>query len=62
MTRPEPDQVTAEVQAEEPDFAGEHDKPTFADEQRGRPGIGEDESVPEDDGGPGGMDFDPETT
>lgn len=45
MTNPELDPVTAEDMLEEPDFAEEHDKPTYADELAGRPGMEPDEGV-----------------
>jgi hypothetical protein len=45
MTTPEPD---------EPDFADEHSRPTFADEQANQPNTEPDESVPRVDAG--GMD------
>ncbi|MCE7010950.1 hypothetical protein LWC34_50330 [Kibdelosporangium philippinense] len=50
--RPEIDKDTAESMEEDADFAGEHTKPTFADEDS--PEKAADESVPE---GQGGMDM-----
>lgn len=38
---------------DEPDFADEHDRPTYADEQVDDPGMEEDESTPDDSGGMG---------
>jgi len=57
MTNPELDQVNAQDPAAEPDFAEEHDKPTFADELAGRPGMEPDEaSELPDSGGAGWRD------
>jgi hypothetical protein len=36
---------------DEPDFADEHSRPTYADEQLEDAGMDEDESVPDDEGG-----------
>ncbi|HEY0639973.1 MAG TPA: hypothetical protein VGD67_20230 [Pseudonocardiaceae bacterium] len=58
MTEREIDRTTAESEAQDADFAGEHDRPSLADELIDRPGAGDDESVPDDRGGPGGMDLD----
>jgi len=52
---PEIDRETAESELEDDDFAGEHTKPTYADDPAPDP---PDESVPEDRGGAGGMDTD----
>jgi hypothetical protein len=41
---------------EEPDFADEHSRPTFADEQQGSSATTPDESTPEGRAGDGGMD------
>lgn len=41
---------------EDADFAGEHTRPTVADERTGGPHRGPDESEPEGRGGDGGMD------
>jgi hypothetical protein len=51
---PEIDKNTAESMLEDADFADEHTKPTFSDEEAPE---GPDESVPEDDAGAGGMDM-----
>ncbi|MFE2757955.1 hypothetical protein ACFXGA_38725 [Actinosynnema sp. NPDC059335] len=56
MTTPEPDPVTASSMEDEPDFAAEHSRPTFADEQRGSANTAPDESTPEGEAGAGGMD------
>ena len=56
MTDPNLDQVTAQDKLDEPDFAGEHDETTFADELADRPGMEPDESTPSDRGGAGGLD------
>jgi hypothetical protein len=53
MPRPEIDENTAESMLEDADFADEHTKPTYSDEPAPE---GPDESVPENDGGAGGMD------
>jgi hypothetical protein len=64
MTNPERDPkrdaVTGQDMLDEPDFAGEHDKPTFADEHAGRPGMEPDESTPSNRADTGG--FDPQTS
>ncbi|ALG10695.1 hypothetical protein [Kibdelosporangium phytohabitans] len=49
MTGPEIDANTAASMEEDADFASEHTKPTFADEDN--PEGSENESVPEGDGG-----------
>jgi hypothetical protein len=36
---------------DEPDFADEHSRPTYADEQADDPGMAADESRPDDSGG-----------
>ncbi|MEU4442446.1 hypothetical protein AB0K14_06410 [Actinosynnema sp. NPDC050801] len=56
MSTPEPDPVTAAAMEEEPDFADEHSRPTFADEQQGSSATTPDESTPEGRAGDGGMD------
>ncbi|MFD1151111.1 hypothetical protein [Saccharothrix hoggarensis] len=56
MSTPEIDPVTAAAMEEEPDFADEHTKPTFADEQAGSSNTEPDESTPDGEGGDGGMD------
>lgn len=53
---PEIDPQTAESMLEDADFAGEHTRPTVADERTGGPHRGPDESEPEGRGGDGGMD------
>jgi hypothetical protein len=55
MSRPQIDPNTAASELEDPDFADEHSRPTYSDEPAPE---GPDESVPEDDGGAGGMDVD----
>jgi hypothetical protein len=54
VTTPEPDPATAG----EPDFADEHSRPTYADEQSGSANTTPDESTPEGTAGAGGMDPD----
>jgi hypothetical protein len=49
MSRPEIDPVTAESMEQDADFAEEHTRPTYADEDS--PEGASDESVPEDGGG-----------
>jgi hypothetical protein len=49
MTGPDIDPDTAESMEQDADFAGEHTRPTFADEQS--PEKAPDESVPDDEGG-----------
>ncbi|MFI9007955.1 hypothetical protein ACIGNX_12060 [Actinosynnema sp. NPDC053489] len=56
MSTPEPDPTTAAAMEEEPDFADEHSRPTYADEQSGSANTTPDESTPEGAGGAGGMD------
>lgn len=52
MSRPEDlNPVTAEDMLEQPDFADEHKRPTFADEQANDPGMEPDETMPRDHGG-----------
>lgn len=53
VTTPEPDPAAAE-----PDFADEHSRPTYADEQAGSANTTPDESTPEGTAGAGGMDPD----
>jgi hypothetical protein len=55
MTTSDRDPVTAQDMLDEPDFASEHDKPTFADEHAGRPGMEPDESTPSDRADAGGF-------
>ncbi|ONI92099.1 hypothetical protein ALI22I_05625 [Saccharothrix sp. ALI-22-I] len=57
MNTPEIDPVTAAEMEREPDFAEEHTRPTFADEQTGTANTQPDESTPEGEGGDGGMDM-----
>ena len=52
MSRPELDPNTAEIMEQDADFADEHKRPTYADEDS--PEQAEDESVPD---GEGGMDL-----
>jgi hypothetical protein len=52
MSRPEIDPVTAESMEQDADFADEHTRPTYADEDS--PEQASDESVPD---GEGGMDL-----
>jgi hypothetical protein len=56
MSERELDPATAESMEEEPDFAEEHSSPTLADEQDDQVNTEPDESVPEGEGGDGGMD------
>jgi hypothetical protein len=49
MSGPQIDPNTAESMEEDADFAAEHTRPTYADEDS--PEGAEDESVPHDDGG-----------
>jgi hypothetical protein len=49
MSSPEIDRATAESMEEDADFAAEHKRPTYADEES--PEGAEEESVPPDDGG-----------
>ncbi|RSM59748.1 hypothetical protein DMH04_55285 [Kibdelosporangium aridum] len=49
MTEPEIDPATAESMEEDADFAGEHTKPTYADEDS--PENTSEESVPDEEGG-----------
>lgn len=56
MNTPELDPTTAADHEDEPDFAGEHTRPTVADEQAGTPNTRPDESTPEGEAGDGGMD------
>jgi hypothetical protein len=58
MSTPEPDPVTAAAMEEEPDFAAEHSRPTYADEQQGSADTAPDEATPEGTAGAGGMDPD----
>jgi hypothetical protein len=57
MSTPEIDPTTAAAMEDEPDFAGEHTRPTVADEQAGSANTEPDESVPEGAAGDGGMDL-----
>jgi hypothetical protein len=43
MSEPELNQTTAEVAEDEPDFAGEHDKPSWADEKSDNPALAADD-------------------
>jgi hypothetical protein len=43
--------------SDEGDFAEEHSKPTYADEQAGGPENTEEPESPSDEGGAGGMDL-----
>jgi hypothetical protein len=56
MSTPEIDPNTAASMEEDADFAGEHTKPTYADEHPQGEDIETDESTPEGTGGDGGMD------
>jgi hypothetical protein len=56
MTSQERDPRIAQELMDEPDFAAEHDKATFADEHVDRPGMEPDESTPSDRTGAGGLD------
>ncbi|HEY3260828.1 MAG TPA: hypothetical protein VGJ95_11275 [Pseudonocardiaceae bacterium] len=60
MTSQERDPRTAWEAADqpdsEPDFAEEHDRPSYADEPAGRPGMEPDEATPSDRVGAGGLD------
>ncbi len=56
MTTPDRDPVTAQDMLDEPDFASEHDKPTFADEHASRAGMEPDEAASSDRAGAGGLD------
>lgn len=56
MSTPEPDPATAAAMEEEPDFADEHSRPTYADEQADSVNTTPDESTPEGTAGAGGMD------
>ena len=49
MSTPEIDPVTAAAEEQDADIAGEHDKPTLADERP--PEGGDDESVPDNSAG-----------
>jgi hypothetical protein len=48
VSTPEPDRATAQEMSTEPDFAGEHDKPSYADELQERASMGKDESTPDE--------------
>ncbi|MCE6996486.1 hypothetical protein LZG04_17005 [Saccharothrix sp. S26] len=51
VTTPEPDPVTAAAMEEEPDFADEHTRPTYADDQSDSANTAPDESTPDSAGG-----------
>lgn len=54
MNTPQIDPVTAESEMQDADIAGEHHKPSIADEQQDTVNAAPDESVPRDSGGSGG--------
>jgi hypothetical protein len=56
MSTPEIDPNTAEAMEEDADFAGEHTKPTYADEHSQNEDLERDESTPKGTAGDGGMD------
>ncbi|MFI6867822.1 hypothetical protein [Nocardia sp. NPDC050406] len=56
MSTPEIDPTSAAARQEDADFAGEHSKPTHADEHSQPEDIERDESSPRGEGGDGGLD------